>query len=58
MVWIHGGGYLAGSKNLFDGAGLIAQSKANKGDGIIFIKLNYRLGLFVSHIVFNSLIRS
>lgn len=58
MVWIHGGGFYEGHKNVFNGAGLITQSKVNGGDGIVFIKLNYRLGLFVSQNAFNSIIQN
>lgn len=38
MMWIHGGGYLFGSKNNFVGAGLAA-----KGD-VIVVAINYRIG--------------
>lgn len=46
LVWIHGGGYVSGDKT---SAGkpnnLLARAKEN-GEGIIFVAMNYRLGLF------------
>jgi para-nitrobenzyl esterase len=39
MVWIHGGAFMAGSGNLYDGAEL-----AVRGD-IIVVTINYRLGI-------------
>jgi carboxylesterase type B len=42
-VWIHGGGYVAGSKtNSGDPAGLIRRSN----NGLVFVSINYRLGAF------------
>lgn len=46
MVWVFGGGYVAGSKSN-EVAGLISASKKASAQGIIFVALNYRLGLFV-----------
>ncbi len=40
MVWIHGGGLIAGSANDFDGRNL-----ADQGD-VVVVCLNYRLGFF------------
>ncbi|KAI5920537.1 Alpha/Beta hydrolase protein [Camillea tinctor] len=47
LVWIHGGGFTYGSK-ISDGdpAGIIARSQTDGGAGIIFVSINYRLGLF------------
>ncbi|KIW20224.1 hypothetical protein PV08_00799 [Exophiala spinifera] len=43
LVWIYGGGYTAGSKELFGtGAGLLARS----AEPIIYVALNYRLGIY------------
>ncbi|KAI1610995.1 carboxylesterase family protein-like protein [Exophiala viscosa] len=43
MVWIFGGGYTAGSKEAFgSGAGLLARS----AEPIIYVALNYRLGIY------------
>lgn len=49
VVWIFGGGYVLGSKDIYqptlpfyDGTGLIRQS----GNNMIFITFNYRLGAF------------
>ena len=38
MFWIHGGGYVTGSKDIYPGAALAA-----KGD-VIVVAINYRLG--------------
>lgn len=40
MLWIHGGAFLIGSANLFDGAAL-----ARSGE-IVVVTINYRLGVF------------
>jgi carboxylesterase type B len=45
LVYIHGGGFTAGSKAT-DPAGLIARSQLDHGEGIIFVAINYRLGLY------------
>ncbi|TVY79073.1 Secreted lipase [Fusarium oxysporum f. sp. cubense] len=48
MVFVHGGGYTTGSKDmldvvgLYDGTGLVKQSKGR----VIVVTLNYRLGVF------------
>jgi carboxylesterase type B len=49
MVWIHGGGYTLGSKTLYSpsAAGLIKASQSNGKEGVIWIAMNYRLGIFV-----------
>ncbi|KAI0595926.1 Alpha/Beta hydrolase protein [Biscogniauxia sp. FL1348] len=47
LVWIHGGGFTYGSKTSDgDPAGIIARSQADGGAGLIFVSINYRLGLF------------
>ncbi|RDW69662.1 hypothetical protein BP6252_08682 [Coleophoma cylindrospora] len=47
MVWIVGGGFVIGDKNAAgDPTGLIQQSMSNNSDGVIYVTLNYRLGLF------------
>ncbi|KAH8814850.1 Alpha/Beta hydrolase protein [Xylogone sp. PMI_703] len=47
VVWIYGGGYTAGSKvSSGSPAGLIAQSQSDGSPGVIFVAMNYRLGLF------------
>ncbi|TVY62853.1 Carboxylesterase patB [Lachnellula suecica] len=47
MVWMHGGGYTLGYKTLYgSGAGLVKASQSNGKDGVIYVALNYRLGLF------------
>jgi hypothetical protein len=49
MVWIHGGGYTLGSKTLYSpsAAGLIKASQSNGKEGVIWLAMNYRLGIFV-----------
>ncbi|CAD5121035.1 DgyrCDS9574 [Dimorphilus gyrociliatus] len=39
MVYIHGGSYKAGSKNMYDGTGLSQY-------GVVVVTINYRLGIF------------
>ncbi|KAK2597723.1 hypothetical protein N8I77_012488 [Diaporthe amygdali] len=47
LVWIHGGGFTSGSKlSTGNPAGIIARSKLNDDEGVIFVSINYRLGLF------------
>ncbi|PHH72354.1 hypothetical protein CDD82_6024 [Ophiocordyceps australis] len=48
MVWIYGGAYVFGQKDdkTFNPAGLIARSFERDGRGIIYVALNYRLGMF------------
>jgi cholinesterase len=43
MVWIHGGGYGAGTKFDTPPAGLISRSQVGDREGIIYIAMNYRL---------------
>ena len=45
LVYIHGGGFTAGTK-VSDPAGLIARSQVGDGEGVIFVAINYRLGLY------------
>ena len=40
MLWIHGGGYIGGNKDIYPGAALAA-----RGD-VIVVVINYRLGVF------------
>jgi carboxylesterase type B len=48
LVWIYGGGYTEGDKSgSGNPAGLLATSLENGGEGVIFVAMNYRLGLFV-----------
>lgn len=48
VVWIHGGGYTLGWKTQYgSGVGLINASRRNNKEGIIYVAINYRLGLFV-----------
>ena len=48
LVWLHGGGYDFGSKDddVYNPSGLIARSKLEDSHGIIYVAINYRLGLF------------
>ncbi|KAI1004019.1 Carboxylesterase [Podosphaera aphanis] len=47
MVWIHGGGYVGGDKT---SAGipttLLSKSQDRNKEGIVYVSMNYRLGLF------------
>lgn len=53
LVWIYGGGYTSGDKTAAGNpAGLISQSLENDNEGVIFVAMNYRLGLFVSSITY------
>ncbi|KAH7903515.1 Carboxylesterase family-domain-containing protein, partial [Hygrophoropsis aurantiaca] len=42
LVWIHGGGYVAGYAEEFDGADLVADSH----NGVVTVVMQYRLGAF------------
>ncbi|TQN67818.1 Carboxylesterase patB, partial [Colletotrichum shisoi] len=47
LVWIYGGGYTVGDKNYCGNpATLIAKSREDGSDGVVYVALNYRLGLF------------
>ncbi|KAF3059774.1 Lipase 1 [Daldinia childiae] len=47
LVWMHGGGFTFGSKNLYGNpAGLIARSLENDQKGTIIVSINYRLGMY------------
>lgn len=49
MVWIYGGGFTDGYKTSSGNpAGLIAQSQVDGQEGVIYVAINYRGGLFVS----------
>ncbi|KAL6900031.1 Alpha/Beta hydrolase protein [Trichoderma evansii] len=49
LVWIHGGGFVLGSKTGtptpgYDPVGLFEHAAANSDQGLVFVALNYRLG--------------
>jgi carboxylesterase type B len=47
LVWVYGGGYIAGDKtSTGNPATLIASSTENCGEGVVYVAMNYRLGLF------------
>lgn len=48
MVWIYGGGYTEGHKDeaSFDPTGLLDRSRDGGDEGVVFVALNYRLGLY------------
>lgn len=47
LVWIHGGGFATGSKaNQGNPAQLIARSAQDGLSGMVFVEINYRLGMF------------
>jgi carboxylesterase type B len=43
LVWIHGGGFVHGSKSSSNPAGLLAKSVAGGRPGIVYVQMNYRL---------------
>lgn len=52
LVWIHGGGFVAGWKDASGrGYGLVSRSHDFGDQGVILVSVNYRLGLFVSSAV-------
>ncbi|PYH46979.1 alpha/beta-hydrolase [Aspergillus saccharolyticus JOP 1030-1] len=46
LVWIDGGGYIAGDKTEQSPLGLIQRSLVDGEDGIVYVAINYRLGAF------------
>lgn len=47
LVFLHGGGYVQGSKTAYGpGVGLLEAAEEN-GQSLIYVSINYRLGLFV-----------
>ncbi|KAL2062254.1 hypothetical protein VTL71DRAFT_6520 [Oculimacula yallundae] len=47
LVWVYGGGYVYGDKSsVGNPATLIAQSQVDQGEGVVFVAMNYRVGLF------------
>ncbi|KAH8660708.1 carboxylesterase family protein-like protein [Tricladium varicosporioides] len=47
IVWIHGGGFVEGDKALDgNGTGLILQSQKDGSNGVIYVAINYRVGIF------------
>ena len=59
VVWIHSGGYVFGYKDQYGrGVGLVTRSQLDGSEGVIFVAINYRLGLFVrpTHVVFLTVI--
>jgi carboxylesterase type B len=50
LVWIYGGGYVGGDKTSSGNpASLIARSLEDDKEGVVYVAMNYRLGLFVSY---------
>ncbi|PHH72482.1 hypothetical protein CDD80_4506 [Ophiocordyceps camponoti-rufipedis] len=48
LVWIHGGGFVFGQKRQseYDPAGLMKRAQEDGGQGIVYVAINYRLGLY------------
>ncbi|PBP15781.1 acetylcholinesterase precursor [Diplocarpon rosae] len=47
VVWIHGGGYTLGWKTQYgSGAGLLRAGESTGPEAVIYVAINYRLGLF------------
>ena len=44
LIWIYGGGYVAGVKSTYNPPGLIYRSENNGREPIVFVSMNYRLG--------------
>ncbi|KAH6677698.1 Carboxylesterase [Halenospora varia] len=45
LVWIHGGGFVAGSKSFFGSPiNLLQHSQNATSDGVVYVSINYRLG--------------
>lgn len=52
LVWIPGGGFDIGWKDASGaGYGLVTRSQQFGSKGVILVSVNYRLGLFVSHLI-------
>lgn len=47
LVWIYGGGFSAGWKHEQDATGLVTRSTLDSDEEIIFVAMNYRVGVFV-----------
>jgi carboxylesterase type B len=43
IVWIYGGGYVAGDKSTEDGTALIQRNIATGGEGLVYVAMNYRV---------------
>ena len=48
LVWIHGGGYIEGSKESANPPKLLAKSIAGNKGGMVFVSINYRLYVFTA----------
>ncbi|KAH8427431.1 uncharacterized protein LDX57_005145 [Aspergillus melleus] len=46
IVWIHGGGYVSGSKYTYTPTPNLIETAQNEDKDVIFVPINYRLGLF------------
>lgn len=58
LVWIYGGGYVAGEKSSSDASGLVHRSMAGGDDGIVFVSLNYRVSIIYSKSIIGTHSRS
>ncbi|KAJ7165517.1 extracellular triacylglycerol lipase precursor [Mycena crocata] len=43
LVWVHGGGFVAGASSLYNASKIVSQS-VSRGTPVVFVSLNYRLG--------------
>jgi hypothetical protein len=51
LVWIYGGGYAFGDKTTQTGSpGLIARSKQDGSEGLIYVSFNYRVSLVLARL--------
>lgn len=46
LVWVYGGGYVAGDKSTYEPPGLIYRSEQGGREPIVFVAMNYRVGAF------------
>lgn len=47
LVWIYGGGFSAGWKHEQNATGLVTRSAIDNDEGIVYVAMNYRVGMFV-----------
>ena len=47
LAWIYGGGFSAGWKHEQNASGLVTRSAIDDDEGIVYVAMNYRVGIFV-----------
>jgi len=48
LVWIYGGGYVNGDKTSSGNPATLISRSQNGGEGVVYVAMNYRVGLFVN----------